>query len=84
METTCIEHANRGGNLVALFRVEAAGFEPAFIVYFRIEHGGGARVEQWTRTSPDRGQAVELYQRGLEDFIEPIPFVPSSPAHEAV
>jgi hypothetical protein len=78
VETTCIQHAIRGGNVVALLRVEVSGVGPAFITYFRVEHHH--RVDEWTRCSPEREQAVELYQRGVEDFIDPIPFVPAEVA----
>lgn len=69
-----------GPNAAALIRFEPTGETmPVFIVYFRVSYAGGARVEEWTRCVPEREDALELYRRGVDDFVCPVPYVPSGP-----
>lgn len=80
MQITRIVHATRGLNVAALFKLEipdAADLGPTFLCYFRLSLAGGSRIEEWTRCSPCEEDALDLYRRGVEDFIEPVPFVPA-------
>lgn len=79
MEIKPLYNATRGQNVAALFRLDVPGsgdLGPTFICYFRVSFADGARVEEWTRCTPCQEDAYELYRRGLEDFIEPVPFSP--------
>lgn len=80
MEIKPVYNATRGQNVAALFKLEVPGsgdLGPTFICYFRVSFAEGARVEEWTRCTPCQEDAYELYRRGVEDFIEPVPFVPA-------
>jgi hypothetical protein len=78
MDVRVLHHATRGPNVAALMRVEVPGacaeLGPTFVCYFRVSYADGTRVEEWTRCCPSQEDAFELYQRGVEDFIEPVPF----------
>jgi hypothetical protein len=85
VETKVLFFAFRGLNAAALLRLEPPGdsqLTPVFVCYFRVSYAEGARIEEWSRVAPHYEDAAELYQRGVQDFIDPVPFIPASPAHE--